>query len=144
VAITRDIVEALGGRKIVGTKVDDAEALLMRIRQGLPYASYEHVAHLLEASLEEVGQVLNLPARTRARRKREKRLEPGESDRLVRLARILATAGNVLGSPDKAAQWLRRPNRALGGEAPLHLLDTEVGEQLVQEVLGRLEYGVVS
>lgn len=143
-AITRDIVEALGGRKIVGTKVDDAEALLMRIRQGLPYASYEHVAHLLEASLEEVGQVLNLPARTRARRKREKRLEPGESDRLVRLARILATAGNVLGSPDKAAQWLRRPNRALGGEAPLHLLDTEVGEQLVQEVLGRLEYGVVS
>lgn len=143
-AITRDIVAALGGRRVIGREVDDAKALLKRIRLGLPYASYEHVAHLLEASLDEVGQVLNLPTRTRARRKREKRLEPDESDRLVRVARILATAGNVLGSPDKAARWLRRPNRALGGEVPLHLLDTEVGEQLVEDVLGRLEHGVLS
>jgi putative toxin-antitoxin system antitoxin component (TIGR02293 family) len=144
VASTRDLVEALGGRKVIGSKVDDVEALQMKIRQGLPYASYVHLAHLLDASLEEVGQILNLPPRTRVRRKQSKLLEPSESDRLVRLARAMATAGSALGDLNKAVQWLRRPNRALGGKVPLQLLDNEIGEQLVQEVLGRLEYGVLS
>ena len=56
-------------------------------------------------------------------------------DRLVRVARILASAEKTLGGLEKAALWLRRPNRALGGEVPLSLLDTEVGEQLVEDAL---------
>jgi putative toxin-antitoxin system antitoxin component (TIGR02293 family) len=143
-ASTRDIVAALGGRKVFGSEVDDPKALLMRIRQGLPYASFQHVAHELQATLSEIGKALDIPTRTRVRRKSGQRFDPAESDRLVRLARILATAGDVFGSSGKAALWLRRPNRALGGEVPLNLLDTEVGEQLVEDVLGRLEYGVLT
>ena len=32
----------------------------------------------------------------------------------------------------------RRSNRSLGGEAPLSLLDTEVGYELVPDTLGRI------
>ena len=143
-ATTREIVAALGGAKTMGSEVPDAEALHERIRQGLPYASLEHMAAILNVSLEEVGEALSLPRRTRARRKGAARLEPIESDRLVRLARIAAAAESTLGSRRKAADWMVRPNRALGGEVPLHILDTEVGERLVEDVLGRIEHGVVS
>jgi hypothetical protein len=34
-------------------------------------------------------------------------------------------------------------HRALNGEAPLQLLDTDVGARQVEDVLGRLEYGMV-
>lgn len=88
--------------------------------------------------------VLAIPLRTLTRRKAERRLRPEESDRLVRLARILAQAVDVLGSTEKASQWLQRPNRALGGETPLSLLDTDLGSRQVEEVLGRIEHGVYS
>lgn len=62
----------------------------------------------------------------------------------VRSARIAALACEVLGDPEKAARWLRQPNRALAGRAPLSLLDTELGAREVEAVLRRIEYGVFS
>lgn len=139
---TEDIITVLGGRSAVGSEVHDARSLLRRIRKGLPYSSYEHVARLLSVNLREMGEVLALPKSTRVRRK-QSLLRPSESDRLVRLARTLARAQHVLGSLENGAAWLQRRNRALGGEKPLSLLDTEIGERLVEDALGRLEHGVI-
>jgi putative toxin-antitoxin system antitoxin component (TIGR02293 family) len=78
------------------------------------------------------------------RRKNERRLGPAESDRLVRVARILAQASEVLGNTENASTWLQRPNRALGDESPITLLDTDLGSRQIEEVLGRIEHGVYS
>nr|WP_229264645.1 MbcA/ParS/Xre antitoxin family protein [Duganella sp. 1411] len=43
-----------------------------------------------------------------------------------------------------AQRWITQENRSLGGEAPLSLLDTEAGYELVLDTLGRIEYGIVS
>ncbi len=64
-----------------------------------------------------------------------------ESDRLYRLARIVALAKYYLGDNQLAMQWLKRPNRALGGKIPLELLDTEPGAKMVENILGRIAYG---
>ena len=93
---------------------------------------------------EEISAALDLPLRTFSRRKRECRLSADESDRLFRLARIAARAAEVLGDEDKASRWLHRPNRALAGERPVALLDTDLGARQVEDVLGRIEYGVYS
>jgi ribosomal protein S16 len=45
---------------------------------------------------------------------------------------------------ERAVRWLHRPNRALGGPAPLTLLDTDLGAQQVEQLLGRIEHGVYS
>lgn len=139
-AAADDIITALGGSSTLG-QVAGADDLRDRIRTGLPYASFEHLAGVLGVSLDEIGRVLGLPKTTRVRRKGGK-LQPLVSDRLVRIAHAVAAAVNVLGSAEKAAAWLRRPNRGLSGETPLSLLDTEVGEQQVEDALGRLEHGV--
>ena len=49
----------------------------------------------------------------------------------------------VFGTEDKASTWLRRPNRALNNELPIRLLDTDVGTRQVEDILGRIEHGVV-
>jgi putative toxin-antitoxin system antitoxin component (TIGR02293 family) len=77
-------------------------------------------------------------------RKLTGRLSPEESERLYRLAKVLASAESVLGSKDKARHWLNSPNRALGEVAPLCLLETESGTDEVMNVLGRIEYGIYS
>ena len=66
------------------------------------------------------------------------------SDRLYRVASTLFQAVEVLGSIDKARVWLKSPNRSLGSEMPLDLLDTEIGARQVEEVLLRLNYGIFS
>ena len=78
------------------------------------------------------------------RRRQRGRLALYESDRLYRLARIVALAKHYIGDDEAAARWLKRPSRALGGRSPLELVDTELGARSVEDVLGRIAYGGVS
>ena len=88
--------------------------------------------------------VFDPAGRRMARRKREAKLRAGESDRRLRVARGAALAEEILGDKVKAARWLRRPNRTLGGKTPLLALDTDVGARQVETVLHRVEHGVFS
>jgi putative toxin-antitoxin system antitoxin component (TIGR02293 family) len=72
------------------------------------------------------------------------RLTPEQSDFVIRTARTLAKAIDILGDREKAAHWLTTPNRALGGEIPISLLDTSAGSHEVETVLDRIEYGAYS
>jgi len=142
---TEYVIAALGGPKVFKGRVAPTPTeLLNRVRTGLPYRSLESIRERLNLSLLEAAVVLHVPLRTLARRRQERKLDADESDRLYRLARIAAQAVSVLGSDEKAATWLRRPNRALNGEAPLALIDTDLGARQIEDVLGRIEHGVVS
>jgi putative toxin-antitoxin system antitoxin component (TIGR02293 family) len=136
------LIELLGGERIVGPKAESKWVALLRA--GLPYPALESVMKTLGLSREEVSELLAVPLRTLARRKREHRLHADESDRLFRLARIAARAVEVLGGKPNAAGWLRQPLRALNGAAPIALLDTAAGAAQVEEILGRIEYGLYS
>ena len=142
---TEYVIEALGGPKVFkGRAAPTATELRDRVRTGLPYQSLESIRERLNLTLPEAAVVLHVPLRTLARRRHGRRLDADESDRLYRLARIAAQAVGVLGTDEKAATWLRRPNRALNGEVPLALLDTDLGARQIEDVLGRIEHGVVS
>jgi putative toxin-antitoxin system antitoxin component (TIGR02293 family) len=140
---TAEIVEALGGPENSG-HVDSSEELKDWIRGGLPFSSLEKVMERFGLDREEISSALDLPLRTFARRKQERRLRRDESDRLFRLVRIASQASEVLGDDGKASRWLHTGNRALGGKPPLELLDTDLGSRQVEEVLGRIEHGVYS
>ncbi|HEX5275468.1 MAG TPA: MbcA/ParS/Xre antitoxin family protein [Candidatus Rubrimentiphilum sp.] len=61
-----------------------------------------------------------------------------------RLTSVLALAQEVLEDEQNARAWIREPNRALRGERPFDLLDSEAGAEQVTRVLKQLEYGVYS
>lgn len=69
------------------------------------------------------------------------RLGPAASDRLARVRRILDLATNILGEQAKGARWLTSRSRAMGGKVPLHMLDTDMGTQRVQQELHQIEFG---
>ena len=95
-------------------------------------------------TLKEVAGALDLSPRSLQRRRRSGRLARFESDRLYRLARIMAIASEYLGDAERARRWLKRPNRALGGLAPVAAIDTEPGARQVENLLGRIAYGGIS
>jgi putative toxin-antitoxin system antitoxin component (TIGR02293 family) len=136
-----EVADLLGGTRVLGS-LKEAGGLQHAIRAGLPYAALEALEAVLEIPQAEVTAVLGTAPRTLARRKRRQFLSPTESDRLYRLARITRLAAQTLGELAKARAWLRRPNRALGGQTPLSLLDTEIGARRVEEALTRVNYGM--
>lgn len=139
------VIDVLGGPRVFkGRTLPNATELRDRVRTGLPYQSLESIRERLNLSLPEAAIVLHVPLRTLARRRHGRKLDADESDRLYRLARIAGQAVAVLGNEEKAATWLRRANRALNGEVPLGLLDTDLGARQIEDVLGRIEHGVVS
>jgi putative toxin-antitoxin system antitoxin component (TIGR02293 family) len=125
-------------------RTTNAAELRDAVRKGLPFSAFEAVSKHLEISPQHITAVLGIPPRTVARRKAARYLTPQESDRLYRVARAISQAVEVLGTIDKARVWLKTPNRALGGEVPLDLLDTDIGARQVEEILLRLNYGIFS
>ncbi len=88
---------------------------------------------------------LILPRRTLShRRAKGEPLSREESDRAVRLARLVALAEEVFGDEAKAARWLRRPKRRFDGRTPMDLLATEAGARLVEEMLYQIDYGMAA
>ena len=142
---TAVIAEALGGDKVLGKTVKKPDDLARLIRSGLPARSVVALAKKLELRNSVLSRKLGIPQRTMTRRLGHgSRLTAAESDRTVRLARVFAVAVEMIGDEEKAVEWLRAPNRALGGERPIDQLDTDVGARAVEDVLGRIAYGVYS
>ncbi len=138
------LVDTMGGKRVFREPTRTYEAVIKRARAGLPYAALDAVMTRFEISPDKVVKLLALPPRTLARRKKERRLRADESDRLLRLSRIGALTEETLGTRERAAAWLKRPNRALGGVIPLDLLDSDLGALQVEQILGRISHGVYS
>jgi putative toxin-antitoxin system antitoxin component (TIGR02293 family) len=80
---------------------------------------------------------------TLARRlSQKKRLTADESARLARAARIWTHARAIWQSDALAREFLFRPHPMLDGRAPIETaISTDLGAELVDQLLGRLEYG---
>jgi len=139
------VAEILGGKKVLGRKVTRSSQLAALVREGIPVQALLVLAERAGLRQADVSSRFGIPQRTLTRRlAQHSRLTAAESDRTVRLARVYATALDTLGDGEKAAAWLKTPNRALGGERPLDQLDTDPGVREVEDVLGRIATGVYS
>jgi len=136
VAVKRPALEA---KVLKATPMD----LVVMVREGLPWALYQGVLKDLGLTDQLAAGVLQIPLRTLTRRKGG-RLDPRESERVMRLLRLRIKAQDVLGTREQASHWLETPNRALGGATPISLLDTDIGTQAAEDVLTRIAYGVYS
>lgn len=112
------------------------------LRQGVPRSAFEQLRADLGVSTEELAEILGIPTRTLARR--TERFKPDESERLLRVASVVAKAVDLLEDSAAARRWMTQPKRALGGLTPLRCCDTEIGSREVEALLGRIEHGVFS
>ena len=118
--------------------------LIAVLRVGLPVQELRDLQASLDVPTERLFPMLGISKATLHRRKADGRLGPAESDRVVRFARLMGRAVTVLESEENARRWLNAPQFGLGGAVPLDYAGTEVGAREVEDLLGRIEYGVYS
>jgi len=121
-------------------------ALVEEIRKGLSVSVISKMVKELDVSQRSLLKVLDVSTATLTRRRQDrKRLNLQESDRVYRIANVYRAAVQLFeGNRDHARQWLNQPAKALGGQTPFELLDTEAGADEVLDLIGRLEHGVIT
>ena len=131
-------------KKTLSAKAKHPHELIRRIQKGLPFSDLKALQTQIDVPLEQLAGKLSISRSTLQRRKTNGRLSPDESDKVIRFARLLEHATSVFGDIEKARAWLKHPQYGLGGALPLDYAETEIGAREVDNLLGRIDYGVYS
>jgi putative toxin-antitoxin system antitoxin component (TIGR02293 family) len=133
--------------KIIGLIVAHklaSQEIIGAVQHGLPMDEVEKLRDILGLPMDGFASKLGISKATLHRRKSAGKLDPTESDRVVRFARLMGKAVEVFGGVADARQWLNSPQFGLGGALPLEFAQTEAGAREVENLLGRIQYGVYS
>jgi putative toxin-antitoxin system antitoxin component (TIGR02293 family) len=129
--------------KLIGLNVKNRVDLVKHVEKGLAFTAVEALQQQMDLAAKEMAKLLDIKFRTFLRRKEAGRLQPAESDRVIRTSRLFARAKDLFeGNQTTARGWLMTPQRALGGAVPLEIAKTEVGAREVEKLIGRLEQGI--
>ena len=132
----------------MASSISARQPTLRRIREierGLPYRRIEKLIKDLDETDARIAHLVQIAPRTLARRKQEGTLKSDESERVDRIDRIFRLAVELFeGDKNEAVKWLKEPNRGLANRPPLDFSRTEIGAREVENLIGRLEYGVFS
>src|SRR5205085_7846957 len=109
----RAVANELGGEETLGRILASDRDMREAIREGFPPAVVEELMRASGLTLKELAAALDLSPRSLQRRRRSGRLARYESDRLYRLARIVALADEYLGDHVRALHCPKHPNLPL-------------------------------
>jgi putative toxin-antitoxin system antitoxin component (TIGR02293 family) len=144
------VTAVLGGEKELGQKVKSRIDFDALIKKGIPLGVIFHIKKEFNLPDEVIARIIGVSPRTVSRRRKtvkipaKERLSPVESDRVYRFARIVALAEDVFEDKKEALEWLNSPQYGLGGRVPFDMLQTDAGAREVEELLIRIDYGVIS
>ena len=137
------VSEILGGTRTLKHRVRTLNDLHDLVAEGLPKTSVRALfSRLSERYDVDVQPSRDFVAPRATLKRRRTRLSPTESQRLERLARIVAMTEEVWQDKTAAAEFLTRPHRGLGGRTPLQMAATDLGARQVEEILASITFGL--
>ena len=117
---------------------------IRRIQAGLSFRAVQNLQKALDLPLEKVASVLGMSRATLHRRKAQGKIDREASEKVLRYERLVHKAQGVFGDVVTARQWFTAKQSGLGGAIPLDFAKSEIGAREVENLLGRIEYGVYS
>jgi putative toxin-antitoxin system antitoxin component (TIGR02293 family) len=119
-----------------------SKALMAQI--GISKVSFESFKNRAGLDYNQMALLLSVARNTLINKKGEELFDVTISEKLISLAEVYTHGFDVFGSENTFIDWLNAPSRALGMVTPFSMLQTQYGRQEVQNVLGRIEWGVYS
>jgi putative toxin-antitoxin system antitoxin component (TIGR02293 family) len=129
----------LGGAKSNASSDFD---IINLARQGFPKKALLALAKKISLNIQELANILHISERTLQRYEDDAIIKTEYAEKAVELARLYTRGEEVFGSMDKFKTWVKTPSHVFKGEAPVTILDTSAGFDMVFKELGRIEHGV--
>lgn len=129
-------------KRLLGLTSDNPVLISSSQKEGLPFKSLGRLQEALDMSDRGIAHLLEMDAKTLSRRRKQGHLDPLESDRLLRVGRVVWIAIEVMeGDRKEAKEWLLEPNDFLGNKRPMDVINTDIGARQVEDMLGGMEWG---
>lgn len=136
---------APAGLRSLGISACGTDKLVRLVQRGFPFRWLARLQKRSGLNWETLTEWVSIPMRTLSRRQREGRLAPNESDRVLRVARLFDLTVNLFeGDVEAARQWLLAPQYALANQTPLDFSKSEIGSREVEDLIGRIEHGILA
>ncbi len=120
--------------------VPDLELALLP-EKGLPLSAVESLRDQ-GLTFTEISEIVISPRTLKHRKSRKEKLSSVETDRALRVARVVNLADKVFGSRMKALLWLRSADDRLDHRTPMQMLVNESGGRLVESMLWQIDEGI--
>lgn len=111
-------------------------------RSGILKKTLSLLSKRLSFTTNEISRILHISERTLQRYHADDRLSPDISERTLMLAKLYERGVEIFHDAANFTDWLRTPLPAFNYQPPIQLLDTSFGFQLIEDELGRIEYGI--
>lgn len=111
-------------------------------RKGFPKSVLLSLAKKISLNIQELAQILHISERTLQRYDDDAIIKTEYAEKAVELARLYTRGQEVFGSVDKFKIWIKTPSHIFKGEAPVTILDTSAGFDMIFKELGRIEHGI--
>jgi putative toxin-antitoxin system antitoxin component (TIGR02293 family) len=111
-------------------------------RKGFSKGTLLALAKKISLNLQELANILHISERTLQRYDDNEIIKLEYAEKAVELARLYTRGEEVFGSIDKFKLWIKAPSLIFNGEAPVTILDTSAGFDMVFRELGRIEHGI--
>ena len=120
------------------------EQLDQQVEAGLPKDALAAVARHVYGNSPEATALMQRVIPPATFHRRGEVLKPHESERVERLARVIATAELVWADVDAARTFLTTRHALLGDKRPIEVALTELGARRVETLLWSLFHGVAA
>jgi putative toxin-antitoxin system antitoxin component (TIGR02293 family) len=135
------VAEMMGGERTLGREISNLGQLREAVEAGLPVSALDRVVrHVAQDDRGAAELKYRIVPKTTLRRRQ--RLDPDESQRLERLARMTALAEEVWEDPDLAHTFLTSVQPQLDGFRPVELARSDLGTRQVETLLLKIEYSL--
>lgn len=136
----QDIVSYIDDKHSVS--LETSFDLIQLARRGVSRKTLRLISEGLGIPIKTLVPKLPIAERTLQRYGMEEYLPQHVSEQIIQWAQLLAFGRKVFEEESVFQDWMQRPNKALGENSPLDLLDTRQGVELLQQLLGQIEHGV--
>jgi putative toxin-antitoxin system antitoxin component (TIGR02293 family) len=135
----REIARILGGRTVLKRDVRSLADLQQLVAAGLPVGALNRTAQYVATTPRDAARLKDRLVPPATRKRRRSVLKAAESERVERLARVMAIAEEVWEDSEAAREFLHSSHPLLGNRSPLELARTELGARQVEELLRDME-----
>src|SRR5260370_17322130 len=113
------IGEVLGGHRVFAKPITSLLELNDAVERGLPKATLRNVVRRVYTDISEQRAMMRRIVPEATFKRRRERLSPAESERTERVARVVATAGDVWQGRGPAQRFFSPPPPGIWGQTPL-------------------------
>ena len=114
------------------------------IREGISKKDLENLKEKAGFDYNQLSKVLSVARATLINKKGNDKFDISLSEKIVSVADIYSYGFEVFEDENKFNDWIFRANKALGGQSPFNLLDSQYGREEIKNLIGRIDYGVYS